>query len=341
MRACYRDNVAARISVSNAKPHLRGRIAVCAGITVASGLFCYMLLRHLGVGAYDFTWALYPARELLAGRNPYGHLPTGGIGYPMTAIVLALPFTRLSDPAAAGVFFGISSGILALGLTKHGYQRLLVFLAYPYWAGLLTAQWAPLIMASALLPPLLPLSAAKPQIGLPVFLTRMTKRGAISCAAFVAATFIIRPTWFKNWISQALSYQHFFPLLVFPGPFLLLALVKYRKRGAWLLLLLASTPQRWFYDAFVLWLIPRSRREILFTALASWGAGIWRWYHFPHSFNQVGRWAVIFLYLPMLAVVLMKSSPEAEDGQTVGGALPAASREPKLLLGGDDPHMRT
>jgi hypothetical protein len=65
-------------------------------------------------------------------------------------------------------------------------------------------------------------------------------------------------------------------------------------------------PQRWFFDAFTLWLIPRSRREILFTAVFSWGAGIWRWYHLPHSFHEAGRWAVIFLYLPMLVVLLLR-----------------------------------
>ena len=65
-------------------------------------------------------------------------------------------------------------------------------------------------------------------------------------------------------------------------------------------------PQRWFFDAFTLWLIPKSRREILPTVFLSWGAGIWRWYHLPANFTEVGRAAVIFLYLPMLAVVLLR-----------------------------------
>jgi len=65
-------------------------------------------------------------------------------------------------------------------------------------------------------------------------------------------------------------------------------------------------PQRWFFDTFILWLIPRSRREILFTAGMSWGAGVWRWYHIPHSFVEVGRFTVLFIYLPMLAVILFR-----------------------------------
>jgi hypothetical protein len=83
-------------------------------------------------------------------------------------------------------------------------------------------------------------------------------------------------------------------------------------------------PQRWFFDTLVLWLIPKTRREILVTALLSWGAGIWRWYHFPHSFDQVGRWAVLWIYLPMLAVVLLRKHIAAEEDSSALKAPPAA-----------------
>jgi hypothetical protein len=90
-------------------------------------------------------------------------------------------------------------------------------------------------------------------------------------------------------------------------------LFRYRDRDAWLLLLAAMMPQRWFFDAFTLWLIPKTRREILPTVLLSWGAGIYRWFHQPANFTEVGRVAVIFLYLPMLAVVLFRPQPAALD----------------------------
>jgi hypothetical protein len=113
------------------------------------------------------------------------------------------------------------------------------------------------------------------------------------------------------WLRQRHYYEHFIPVLIFPGPLLLLALLRYRHRDAWLLLLAALMPQRWFFDSFTLWLIPRSRREILLTSFFSWGAGIWRWYHQPSSFTEVGRAAVLFLYLPMLIVVLLRSGSTA------------------------------
>jgi hypothetical protein len=86
------------------------------------------------------------------------------------------------------------------------------------------------------------------------------------------------------------------------------------------LFLAACMPQRWFFDSFILWLIPKSRREILATVFFIWGAGLWRWYHIPHSFNEVGRWAVIFLYQPMLAVVLWRTNqPEPCPTQVEAG----------------------
>lgn len=238
---------------------------------------------------------------MLAGQNPYD---TPLEQYPLTAALFGLPFVWLRPEIAAAVFYGLSSGLLAFGLTRHGYHRLLVFLAYPYWAGSLTAQWSPLIAASAFFPLLLPVTMVKPQIGLPVALTHLTRRGVVACVVVALLSLAVMPRWPLLWAGQLRYYEHFIPLLVLPGPVLALALLRYRDRDALLLVGAAVMPQRWFFDAFILWLIPKTRREIVWTAFFSWGAGIWRWYHIPHSFTEVGRWTVVFLYLPMLAVVL-------------------------------------
>jgi hypothetical protein len=79
-------------------------------------------------------------------------------------------------------------------------------------------------------------------------------------------------------------------------------------------------PQRWFYDMLILWLIPKSRRELVWTVFVSWGAGIWRWYHIPHSFTEVGRVAVMTMYLPMLVVVLvrgLRAQPDPSSTQAM------------------------
>jgi hypothetical protein len=280
------------------------RIAVSAAIGLASGIFCWFLMKHVHQDAADFRWALHLAQRLLARQNPYD---TPFEQYPLTAALFALPLIRLQPEIAAGLFYGFSSALLALGLTRHSYRGLMIFLAYPYWAGMLTVQWAPIIAASAFFPSLLPATMAKPQVGLPVFFTHTSRRGVVACFLVGALSLAVMPKWPLLWIAQLKNYEHFVPLLVLPGPLLLLALLRYRNRDAILLLLAACMPQRWFFDSFILWLIPKSRREILSTVVFSWGVGIWRWYHFPHNFNEVGRWAVVFLYLPMLVVVLSRS----------------------------------
>jgi len=290
---------------------MRKRITVSALVGAASGIFCWFLMKHFHQDAADFRWALHLAQRLLARQNPYD---TPFEQYPVTAAFFALPFVRLPPETTAGLFYGISSAALAFGLTRHSYRGLMVFLAYPYWAGLLTVQWSPIIAASAFFPVLLPVTMAKPQIGLPVFFTRLSRRGFIACLVLGALSLLIMPNWPLLWIAQLGHYEHFFPLLVLPGPLLLLALWRYRDRDALLLLLAACMPQRWFFDGFILWLIPKSRREIVWTVFLSWGAGLWRWYHFPHSFTEVGRWTVVFLYLPMLAVVLLRHYGKPPSG---------------------------
>jgi hypothetical protein len=282
---------------------MRWRIAASAAIGIAAGSFCWFVMKRLHQDAADFRWALHLANRLLARQNPYD---TPLEQYPLTAAIFAFPFVRLQPELAAGLFWGISSFALAFGLMRHGYTRLLIFLAYPYWAGLLTVQWSPLIAASGFFPLLLPATMAKPQVGLPVFLTRFGRRGLVACIVVGLASLALMPNWPLLWLRETRNYEHFIPILVLPGELLALALLRYRNRDSQLLFLSAVLPQRWFFDSFILWLIPQSRREIIWTVFLSWGAGIWRWYHIPHSFTEVGRITVIFLYLPMLAVVLLR-----------------------------------
>ncbi len=295
-------------------PGIRGRIVISALVGVATGAFCLFLVRTLHQGAGDFSWAIHLAQRFLARKNPYD---TPAEQYPFTAALFALPFVRLSPETAAAIFYGLSSALLAFGLTRTGYHRLLVFLAYPYWIGLLTVQWSTVITASAFFPLLIPVAMAKPQVGLPVFLTHFNRRSFWACVAVGLLSLILMPRWPHLWVGQMGYYQHFFAIAVLPGPLVLLALLRYRDRDAWLLLFTSLMPQRWFFDAFVLWLIPKSRRELLVTVVFSWCSGIWRLYHQPTDFVQVGRWIVLSIYLPMLVIVLMRRT--AQDGDVGSG----------------------
>jgi hypothetical protein len=283
---------------------MRARIVISALIGVLAAFLCFSVMTKFHQGSADFGWSVHLAQRFLAGKNPYD---TPKEQYPFTAALFGMPFVRLRPEIAAAVFWGLSSFLLALGLARDGYHRLLVFLAYPYWVGLLTAQWSPIIMASAFFPLLLPVTLAKPQVGLPVLLTRMNRRGLVASLAVGLISLALLPRWPWLWLGQTAYYQHFFAILVIPGPLVLLALLRYRDRDAWLLVLTSLMPQRWFFDSLILWLIPKSRRAILATVALSWCAGIWRAYHPPSNFDQVGRWIVLSTYLPMLAIVLFRS----------------------------------
>ena len=193
-------------------------------------------------------------------------------------------------------------------------------------------QWSTLIFASAFFPLLLPATMAKPQLGLPVALTHLSRRGVMACLVVALLTLVAMPHWPLLWLGQLKNYEHFIPLLVLPGPLLALALWRYRDKDAWFLVLTAMMPQRWFFDAFILWLIPKSRREILFTAALSWGAGVWRWYHIPHSFTEVGRFTVLFIYLPMLAVILLRQFVREDTAKRVEQAQPGNNGQAILHL---------
>ena len=283
-------------------PARRTRLLLSSGFGLLAGISCWYLMRRFDQGAGDFTWAIRAASDLLEKRDPYA---TPGQLYPLPAALFGLPFIHVRPEIAAGIFYGLSSALLALRVTRHGYQYLLIFLAYPYWAGMLAVQWTPLIMSSAFYWWLAPVALAKPQIGLPVAVTRSGRNGALACLVLLVLSLLFMPHWFTHWVAQTRNYVRFIPLLVLPGPILAAALIRYRDRDAWLLFLAACMPQRWFYDSFFLWLIPRTRRQIIFTAGLSWIPGIWRWYHTPHGVTEVGRLTVLCFYLPMLVVVLL------------------------------------
>lgn len=285
---------------------MRRRLLVAFVIGLASMLVCWGLMTRLHVGAWDFNFALRAADDLAHHRDMFRAEYGASRLYPLTVGFFAMPFLWLPRELAGGLFFGISSGILAFGLTRHGYTRLLIFLAYPYWASLVTVQWPPLIAAVGLFPALLPVVLAKPQIGLPVALTHLTRRGVILTVLLFGISLAISPTWPLRWLANTRGYQYFIPMFVIPGPLLLFALARRRDPDSHLLLLTALVPQRWFYDTFILWLIPKSRSEILATVALSWGAGMWRWFVIPHTMAQVGMWTVLCMYLPMLGVVWLR-----------------------------------
>ena len=197
---------------------MRWRIAVSAAIGFASGAFCWFLMKHFHQDAADFRWALHLAHRLLAQQNPYD---TPLEQYPLTAALFALPFVRLQPELAAGLFWGISSLLLAFGLTRQGYTRLLIFFAYPYWAGhshraVVSPHRGQRILSAAAArhygktPSRL---ARLPHPPEPARLAGVHRRGTLSLA--------VMPNWPLLWFRQTWqTMSTSFPILVLPGALL-------------------------------------------------------------------------------------------------------------------------
>jgi len=185
----------------------------------------------------------------------------------------------------------------------------LLFLSWPFFFTLLYAQWAPLVLCLYFAPAFLPVLLMKPQIALPLALTqRPTWLGVGLTFVIGIASLVIYPTWPLVWLGQISTYQGMIPpLLVLPlGPLMLLALLRYRERKAWLLLSMSAMPQRVLYDQMALLLIANNLREMLILVLCSWISFpvlmfVGGWYHLPGNWYL---WILLTLYLPALGVLL-------------------------------------
>ncbi|MBZ5724224.1 MAG: hypothetical protein LAP87_04440 [Acidobacteriia bacterium] len=313
---------------------LRHRIVcgILAGAWI--GCFAWWGLAASGLGARDFGVALRDARALVDRRDPYA-VPVGfdWVLYPLTAALFALPFVGLSPPVAGGLFAGISAGLLVFAVLRDGWNRLLIVLSYPFWSAVVTVQWSPLLMAAASLPWLFPVVIAKPNLGLPVALRSATRAGIGAAAALTLITIVWVPGWPAAWWRGMAGYQSFVPVASGAGCLLLLALARHRDKDARFLVLMSAIPQRWFYDALPLWLIPSTTGELLSTSLISWGALLFT----PErrTIRQVALLSAIFNYLPMLVVVwtrpwrrLESTRREARSAGDAGSSSEARAPQP-------------
>ena len=292
-------------------PSVGRRILISFLAAIISGVVCWWYLHHFQLGGGDFGWSYLAGHDLLAGRDPYRPTDPDAVLYPLPAALIAVLFSPLSIVLAGAVFFGLSSGLLAFGLTQKSYLPLLAFLAAPYWVSLNWAQWTPLIVASAFLPVLGAVLVIKPHIAAPVVLTHLSRIALISIAVAVLISIAVYPTWPIRWVKQLGAFQPYFPLLTIPGPLLLLALLRRNDPDARFLLLASIFPQRWLYDAFILWLIPKTRKEFLYTATASWVGLVWRVFHMPQNSRELGLLCVLCFYVPMLLVILRRPKQQS------------------------------
>jgi hypothetical protein len=302
-------------------PHWAGRLAVTLVVAAASAWLTYHWFRAARRPP-DFWFPHTAARALSEGWNPYrvalnsARWPVGIPNFfPLPAVVLAWPLAPLSLPAAGAAFMAASSGALAWRVTREGLVRALLFASGSYLMGARFGQWAPALTLVALVPAAGWLAAAKPTIGLAMLATRPTWRGVLLAVGFGLACLLVLPTWPLDWLRVLRGGDayglHFVPVATAWGWPLLLALLRWRRPEARLLLALACVPQMpLFYDQVALALVGRTRIEIAgfvgvnlvawvlwLNALADWTA---------ESQRAALPYFVAGTYLPALLLVLLK-----------------------------------
>jgi hypothetical protein len=281
--------------------------------------------------AKDFSYPWRAARALLAGQNPYevmravGEYPfNAGLFYPLPAALVAAPFSQLRPEIAGALFVGLSSALLGWAILRDCPYRLPIFISAPFVQAAILGQWSPLLTAAALMPTLQFLAAAKPTVGLAAWIYKPSIRGIVGGLILVAIAFLVLPGWLGDWrevVGSTSKYRG--PATTLLGCFLLLGLLRWRRREGRLFVVMSLIPQLpVFYDSLILWLIPSTLWRSLALSAASW-VGYLAWYPSRASplQNEIAfPWLVFTIYAPALVLLLLlPAKEEAEDRRQEAG----------------------
>jgi hypothetical protein len=238
----------------------------------------------------------------------------------MTLVPLAWLPLRVVDP----IFVGAGFGLYTWAVTKRRIltPALVALVSLPGLMTLQTSQWSMLLTGAALVPIAGTLLIAKPTIGLALFVAFPRWKAAIGCSILLILSVILWPRWVLDWRATFAAAPHVVaPITRLGGPFVLAALMKWKRADARLLLALACVPHTTApYETVPLFLIPR-------TWLEAWGlwtlavlAYVAQWATGPYLtqaeyWESGARWIVLLLYLPCLLMVLRRpnvwSSPDS------------------------------
>ena len=301
----------------NAPPSRRARILVAIAIGEVCGVLAWAIQY---AGRTDWTQIWYGARALMHGISPYDVVGPGRafqwdfpLLYPLPAIVVGVPFALAPLAAAVGLFAGCSATLLAYGITRAHWYRLVLVLSAPFVIAVFFAQWSILLTAAALLPALGFLFVVKPTVGFALWLYRPSRWPVIGAIGLLLVSVAVQPSWPREWMVVLSSTDHMVaPIAHAGGPLLLLALLRWRRPEARLLLALACVPQTAFlYEMVPLVLIPATLGESAVFVASSYVAFGW-WAHLrPYATIADGIVASVhivvpLLYLPCLIMVLRR-----------------------------------
>lgn len=293
---------------------VRVALSLFIGLAVAWGLL------HAPTGpdwyaAGDLTPLLRAARMVLAGEDPYTGMT---MLYPLPALLVLTPVAPLPVTVTYALWGGLAAGLLVwAAVGRHGLHGLAVPLSWCANRAIVLGQWTVWQYLGGIYPAWQVLAGAKPTLGLVVWCYRPTRWAFIGGAVLAFASFTIQPTWFGQWLGESSGVTWYRPAAMIwlgGGPLLLLAARRWRRPEARLLLALAVVPHNFiWYDQLLLFLVPKTPRELWALCLLSWVSRSVAQYVFtragiPEPPGQVAFRApiVALLYLPALAMVLRR-----------------------------------
>lgn len=305
-------------------PPMHWRVAFAVLVAVGAGVYAWQYGLHNPDFTSDFDQVWAAARALHDGQNPYEVIGYAKpfywwwpFYYPLPAAIVTFPLGWLEVLAARAVFVGTSAGLLGWGLTRDGWHRLPAFISMPFWVSMELAQWAPLITAALFLPWLSWIGSAKPNWGVALVAAADTPRVWLpllgGSLALLAVSFAIQPGWMADWLGHLRDARHFRSPLAQPAGFLmLLALLRWRRPEARLLVALCLLPQTpGFYDALLLFVIPRTFREALLLCVLGFVVFFTMVFRQPWPtadawMLDISRFTLWFEYLPCVVMVLRR-----------------------------------
>jgi hypothetical protein len=299
------------------------RLAVSLALGVLAAFVS--MLNAMSPRRRDFEVVWQAAQALVHGQDAYTALP--GLLYPLPGIVAAAPFALLPPgPLACGLFMLLGATVFAWALLGHGRSALIGFGSAGMYIAAQWVQWSPLHAGAYGLAPLGVFLVVKPHTGFPILLARPSRwaiGGGLLCV-FIA--FLVDPAWLAHWrASVAFGHAHLgaastglpytAPALL-PGGFaVLLALTRWRRPEARLLVALACVPQSLLlYETVPLALIPRGWKEsAAFTVLSY--VVLWLIPRPPRSYSEFalasGELSTLLLYLPLTLMLLRRPNEGA------------------------------
>jgi hypothetical protein len=269
--------------------------------------------------------AWYGAGALAKGDNPYALIGPGRafdyqwpLIYPATALVAVMPLMALSEHVAATIFVALSTFLLAFGLTRNGWHLLPLFLTEPYANSARLGQWSILLTSFLFFPWVGLVLSAKPQTAIPLLLATRSRKGVvlalIGTVILTGISLALFSGWPLAWIEGVRNARFMDPPITRFGGFLvLLALLRWRRPEAWLIVGLACMPQAWgWYNTLPLFTIPATWRESVAMAVVA-TAGAWiasSSIHpvnsLPELYDWIGTVIAITAYLPATLLVLRR-----------------------------------